>query len=130
MEITVKHEITFSPVLETFLTSLLTPKTAVEPVQKAGIPHKEIYIGKEMIAAPPIETAEYKVEKAEEIKAEPKKSDITVEYVRSVVAAKTSKNKDTKPLLVEALSSFGADSVTKLDPAKYAEFLEKIKDIN
>lgn len=124
MEITVKHEITFSPVLETFLTSLLTPKAAVEPVKKT--PVKEIAKAEEVNVMPPPE----KAEKVEDVKAETQKSDITVEYVRSVVAAKTSKNKDTKPLLVKALSSFGADSVTKLDPAKYAEFLEKIKDIN
>lgn len=124
MEITVKHEITFSPVLETFLTSLLTPKTAVEPVKKT--PVKEITKAKEVKDLP----ASEKAEKVEDVKAETQKSDITVEYVRSVVAARTSKNRDTKPLLVDVLSSFGADSVTKLDPAKYAEFLEKIKDIN
>lgn len=118
MEITVKHEITFSPVLETFLTSLLTPKTAVESVKKT--PVKEITKAAEVKAEAVVPVTE----KIEEVKAEPKRSDITVEQLRAVASekAKAGKREDLKAVLTD----FGAENITTLAVEKYADFLNAI----
>lgn len=59
--------------------------------------------------------------------AQSKTDKISVEDVRKAVQEKTTANEAHKNAVKSILSEFGAPSVTKLDPAKYPDFLAKIK---
>jgi len=124
MEITVKHEFTMSPELETFFSRVMAPllekATADLPAslkQIARLNAIEDLQDLEKAIAP----------KKEETKETAKvtASDITVEQLRAAVSQKASAGKRTE--LKNLLSTFGAENVTSLDKDNYADFLNQVK---
>jgi hypothetical protein len=58
-----------------------------------------------------------------ETKTETINTEVTIEQVRAAVAAKRDTHREKIRTL---LTEYGAESVTKLDKTKYAEFLQKV----
>lgn len=120
MEITVKHEFTMSPELETFFSRVMAPllekATADLPAslkQIARLNAIEDLQDLEKAIAP----------KKEEVKATT--SDITVEQLRAAVSQKATAGKRAE--IKALLTSFGAENVTSLDKDNYADFLNQVK---
>jgi len=124
MEITVKHEFTMSPELETFFSRVMAPllekATADLPAslkQIARLNAIEDLQDLEKAIAP----------KKEETKETAKvtASDITVEQLRAAVSQKATAGKRAE--IKALLTSFGAENVTSLDKDNYADFLNQVK---
>lgn len=108
------EEVAYTPELLAFLQSI--GQTPVKADQIAPAPVKSI-----AKTVPPVATtatADAATSTSNEVKP------ITVESLRELVTEKVGKNKRTE--VKALLTKFGAENVSKLDKAKYAEFNEEL----
>lgn len=130
MEITVKHEFTMSPELESFFKKLygavqLPVSEHEKAVAYSKAPDKNKFLDEEIKAEQKL-TVEMSAPfmSNETTTATSSKSSVSLEMVRAAVSEKANAGKRNE--LKELLTSFGSKNVTELDKAKYAEFLNQV----
>lgn len=121
IQISVSVELNFSQDVKNFLTALVSSKAENAPASAAPAakPVTEAKpVAKPVTEAKPI--AKPVTEAKPAAQAETTAPEISIEQVRQALTAKVNEHRSE---IKEKLNSLGAPSVTKLDPAKYAEML-------
>lgn len=124
IQISVSVELNFSQDVKNFLAALVSSKAENAPVSAAPVAKPVTEAKPAAKPAPATKPAAPVIKPVTEAKpaaqAETTVPEISIEQVRQALTAKVNEHRSE---IKEKLNSLGAPSVTKLDPAKYAEML-------
>jgi uncharacterized protein YkwD len=127
IQISVSVELNFSQDVKNFLTALVSSKAENAPASAAPAakPVTEAKpVAKPVTEAKPV--AKPVTEAKPAAQAETTAPEISIEQVRQALTAKVNEHRAE---IKAKLNSLGAPSVTKLDPAKYAEMLTFLNNL-
>jgi hypothetical protein len=101
-----------------------TVQTDIDPIKPAAEPTKPIEPAAEPTKSVVEET---KQDKPAAKSVQTEANEISIDDVRKLLASKIN---DNRPAIKDKLSELGAPSVTKLDPAKYSDFVSFLNSLS